>query len=87
MDSLSADRRPIKDRLCSKVGCVLDAVATLTSVYDDATAVLGPLAFRPEPHSYDLCARHAERLSVPQGWTVMRYSVPTGALPGPVPAG
>lgn len=65
-----------RERSCSKVGCTVDAVGTLTYVYDDATAVLGPLAYRPEPHSYDLCARHAERLSVPQGWTVLRYSVP-----------
>lgn len=86
MDSLAADRHSLNDRLCSKVGCDVDAIATLTYVYDDATAVLGPLAFRPEPHSYDLCARHAARLSVPQGWTVVRYSRPSEALPGPVPA-
>jgi len=47
-------------------------VATLTYDYADAMAVLGPLAYRSEPHSYDLCARHAERLSAPQGWQVVR---------------
>jgi hypothetical protein len=36
-------------------------------------AVLGPLSRSPEPHSYDLCTRHAERLSVPQGWQVVRH--------------
>jgi hypothetical protein len=34
-------------------------VATLTYDYADAMAVLGPLAIRREPHSYDLCERHA----------------------------
>jgi hypothetical protein len=33
------------------------------------------LAFGREPGSYDLCERHAERLSAPQGWQVVRHSV------------
>ena len=32
---------------------------TLTYVYRDSTAVLGPLAAYVEPHCYDLCAAHA----------------------------
>jgi hypothetical protein len=62
-------------RTCSRVACPRDAVATLTYVYADSMAVLGPLSNTHEPHSYDLCAIHAERLSAPQGWQVMRHSV------------
>ena len=62
-------------RQCSKVACVAYAVATLTYDYADAMAVLGPLAIRREPHSYDLCPRHAERLSAPLGWQVVRHVV------------
>jgi hypothetical protein len=62
-------------RPCSKVACTQDAVATLTYVYADSMAVLGPLAMSREPHSYDLCTRHAERLSAPQGWQVIRHVV------------
>jgi hypothetical protein len=47
-------------------------VATLTYVYADSTAVLGPLATYAEPHAYDLCAEHSERLSAPRGWEVLR---------------
>lgn len=47
-------------------------MATLTYVYADQTAVLGPLATYAEPHTYDMCAGHAERLTVPQGWSVVR---------------
>ncbi len=65
----------VKPRLCSKVACGADAVATLTYDYADAMAVLGPLSYRTEPHSYDLCARHAERLSAPEGWQVVRRVV------------
>jgi hypothetical protein len=62
-------------RPCSKVACNSSAVATLTYVYADSMAVLGPLSRSPEPHSYDLCTRHAERMSVPQGWQVIRHVV------------
>lgn len=47
-------------------------MATLTYVYADSTAVLGPLATLAEPHSYDLCAEHADRLTAPRGWEVVR---------------
>jgi hypothetical protein len=62
-------------RPCSKVACNHVAVATLTYVYADSMAVLGPLSQSAEPHSYDLCTRHAERMSVPQGWQVIRHVV------------
>lgn len=50
-------------------------MSTLTFVYSDSTAVLGPLATYAEPHSYDLCLPHAGRLSVPRGWAVLRLPV------------
>jgi hypothetical protein len=59
-------------------------VATLTYVYADSTAVLGPLAQLAEPHSYDLCSEHAGRLTAPRGWEVVRLMpefVPTGPSP------
>lgn len=59
-------------RLCSKTACGRPAVATLTYVYADSMVVLGALATHAEPHSYDLCADHAERLTVPKGWEVVR---------------
>ncbi len=53
-------------------------------MYADSTAVLGPLATHAEPHSYDLCADHAERLTVPRGWEVVRLQVDlTPAPPTP----
>lgn len=41
-------------------------------MYADQTAVLGPLATYAEPHAYDLCVEHSERLSAPRGWEVLR---------------
>jgi Protein of unknown function (DUF3499) len=60
-------------RRCSRNGCTRQAVATLTYVYADSTAVVGPLALAPEPHTYDLCEPHARGLTAPRGWEVMRY--------------
>jgi hypothetical protein len=59
-------------RLCSRAACGEAAVATLTYAYVESTAVLGPLSPFVEPHSYDLCASHADRLTVPRGWAVVR---------------
>lgn len=47
-------------------------MATLTYVYADSTAVVGPLATHAEPHCYDLCDHHAARLTAPRGWEVVR---------------
>ena len=38
------------------------------------TAVVGPLATYAEPHAYDLCDKHSERLSAPRGWEVLRLA-------------
>lgn len=59
-------------RRCSRTACGRPAVATLTYVYADSTAVVGPLATYAEPHSYDLCEAHATRLTAPKGWAVVR---------------
>lgn len=64
----------MRARQCTRATCAQAAVATLTYVYADSTAVLGPLATHAEPHSYDLCARHAEKLTVPRGWDVVRLA-------------
>src|SRR5215210_6735470 len=71
-------------RQCSRSGCRQSAVATLTYVYADSTAVLGPLATYAEPHCYDLCEQHANSLTVPRGWEVLRLAMPTTPQqPGP----
>ena len=62
-------------RRCSRPGCRQDAVYTLTYVYRDSTAVVGPLAAYTEPHCYDLCESHAGRLTAPLGWDVVRLPV------------
>jgi hypothetical protein len=47
-------RASVSRRRCSKPSCNGAAVSTLTYVYADSTAVLGPIATYAEPHCYDL---------------------------------
>lgn len=68
-------------RRCSRPSCHRHAEATLTYAYADSTAVLGPLAAAAEPHSYDLCQVHAERLTAPRGWDVIRIEADPAAGP------
>ena len=44
--------------------------------------MLGPLATYAEPHCYDLCVPHSERLTAPRGWEVLRLA-PDPDLLGP----
>ncbi len=67
--------RQVRSRRCSRAGCPHPAASTLTYAYRDSTAVLGPLANQVEPHCYDLCQSHAQSLSAPRGWEVIRLAV------------
>ena len=67
--------RHVRSRRCSRAGCPHPAASTLTYAYRDSTAVLGPLANQVEPHCYDLCQSHAQSLSAPRGWEVIRLAV------------
>ncbi len=68
-------------RRCCRPGCPHYAVATLTFVYSDSTAVVGPLATVHEPHSWDLCVSHAGRITAPRGWELVRHSGPLATNP------
>lgn len=61
------------DRLCAKAGCGREALATLTYDYGDRMAVLGPLGQAHAAGAHDLCAIHADRVSAPQDWLVVRH--------------
>jgi hypothetical protein len=55
-------------RMCSRQGCVRTASSTLSYQYARSTVWLDDLTPEREPHLYDLCDRHADRLTVPTGW-------------------
>ena len=66
------------ERHCDRTGCNEIAVSTLSYAYADRLAWLDHLAVDDHPAHHDLCARHAERLRVPQGWSLQdrRAAIP-----------
>lgn len=57
-----------RPRLCARPGCGEAAAATLSFQYATSTAWLDDVGAK-EPHTIDLCERHADRLAAPKGWT------------------
>lgn len=55
---------------CSRPGCQRNPTATLTYEYSSSIATIDVLA-PPHPMQYDLCDLHTDRLSVPNGWTLI----------------
>ena len=78
--TLTVSVRFMARRRCSKPSCQGVAVSTLTYVYADSTAVLGPLATVAEPHCYDLCDMHSMRMTAPRGWEIVRITPNPDAL-------
>ena len=70
-------------RGCSRVGCRVMATMTLTYIYAESTAVVGPLATFSEPHAYDLCEVHGKKLTVPHGWSVIKEEASEDRNVGP----
>ncbi len=68
-------------RRCSKTPCGRPAAATLTYVYSDSCVVVGVLSRFAEPHSFDLCAQHAEAFTAPKGWDIVHIHQEFADLP------
>ena len=54
--------------------CSHVAVATLTYAYARQTAFIGPLIPSGNPHSWDLCEKHASKITAPLGWELLRVA-------------
>ncbi len=55
--------------LCARTGCASPAAAVLTFSYSERAAWLDDLDGEVAPSSHALCGAHADRLTVPRGWT------------------
>ena len=55
-------------RQCSRPTCAEPATATLQYHYAKGIAWLDDMPAERDPHAYDLCGRHAGRVTVPHGW-------------------
>ncbi|MDZ7679188.1 MAG: DUF3499 family protein [Acidimicrobiales bacterium] len=57
-------------RVCSRPGCTEPATATFAYAPSQLAAWIGDLADDRRAIGHDLCDTHADRLSVPAGWTL-----------------
>lgn len=57
-------------RICARPTCDVVAAATMTYGYSVRTVWVDDLIPESYPESYDLCSRHADKLTVPQGWVL-----------------
>ncbi len=55
-------------RQCDRPDCAEPAISTFAYDYADASVWLVDLNTERHPFTYDLCARHAQALTVPRGW-------------------
>lgn len=55
-------------RRCTRQGCVHLATTTLTYQYARSLVWLDDLSADRDPHAYDMCDQHADRLTPPSGW-------------------
>jgi hypothetical protein len=67
-------------RRCSRSGCNQSAAKTLIYIYSESTAVLGPLSTFAEPHTFDFCVEHSDKLTVPKGWNVIKHDSGTNEV-------
>ncbi|HVL99808.1 MAG TPA: DUF3499 family protein [Egibacteraceae bacterium] len=70
-------------RTCSRPACPAPATASLSYRYASGQVWIADLSPSPHPALYDLCARHADALTVPRGWqrVEQRSSLPDAAAP------
>lgn len=59
-------------RKCARPQCEQGAVSTMTYNYRDAVAVVGPLSPTPKAGALDFCMYHAQTVTVPVGWELIR---------------
>ncbi len=57
-------------RRCARPTCQTEAVVTLSYDYAGRNVWLDHLSAVDDPANHDLCERHAERVTAPQGWVL-----------------
>lgn len=63
-------------RHCARPGCAELAIATLAYDYGSSTVWMEHLSDDAHPMTHDLCARHADNMTVPMGWLLQDRRTP-----------
>jgi Protein of unknown function (DUF3499) len=57
-------------RRCARPTCSERAAVTLSYDYAGRSVWLNDLVIEDDPANHDLCGRHADRVTAPQGWVL-----------------
>jgi len=57
-------------RICAKMRCGAEPVATVSLVYAERRILVADLLRERDPNLLDLCREHVDRLRAPVGWRV-----------------
>jgi hypothetical protein len=55
-------------RICAKMRCGAEPVATVSLAYAARQVIVADLAAERDPNLLDLCREHVDRLTPPVGW-------------------
>jgi hypothetical protein len=69
-------------RICAKMRCPAEPVATVTLRYAEREVAVGDLLPEPDRNLLDLCRDHVGRLTPPVGWAVIDERSEVAALAG-----
>jgi hypothetical protein len=72
-------------RTCARPACGNPPVATLAYDYSGRIIWVDPLSDEPHPMTHDLCGRHADATTAPNGWDLVDRRVDARLVPFAVP--
>jgi len=64
-------------RICAKMRCGAEPVATVSLAYSARQVIVRDLLTERDPNLLDLCREHVDRLTPPVGWSVRDDRVAT----------
>ena len=67
-------------RVCAKMRCSHEPVATGSLAYTERTVVVQDLFGERDPNLLDLCSEHVQRMTPPVGWVVQDRRTTTVAV-------
>ena len=67
-------------RVCAKMRCSQEPVATVSLAYTERTVVVDDLLGECDPNLLDLCPEHLGRMTPPVGWVIRDHRTTSVAV-------
>ena len=66
-------------RICAKMRCEAEPIATVSLFYSERRVVISDLHPERDPDLLDLCREHVQRMTPPVGWSIRDERAPAFA--------